>query len=206
MNRDDGWSRYLGPGEVLLWSGQPDHGRRFREFSGIERTWQLVMLVGTILMWLTWPMIDEKQSPSATDAIWVYGAVTIVFALVAFYMATTRAYILSHLHYAVTNERAIVLRTGRNHLLAMRDYLISCWHAKDFPYGIVEGRPYSSLTVGFLLSEDVVQPFGYGLTHSGWSPLRVRGVIPVLFEQVKDANALRTLLFEASDSALARRP
>ncbi|MWD26558.1 hypothetical protein E0K89_003620 [Aquicoccus sp. SCR17] len=164
------------------------------------------MLVGAILMWLTWPLIDEHQSPSASDALWIYGAVTIAFALIACYLATTRAYILGNLHYAVTNERAIVRRGGRNHMFAARDYLVSCKHSDDFPYEVVEGRPYSSVTIGVLLSEEAVQPFGYGLTHPGWGPLRDRGVIPVLFEQIKDADALRAVLLEASAGAGARRP
>ncbi|SDF17476.1 hypothetical protein SAMN04488567_3566 [Limimaricola pyoseonensis] len=157
-------------------------------------------------LWLTWPLIEDDGSLTKGDAIWVYGALTLGFLIAAFYLAAARSYLLDSLHYAVTDRRAIVRREGRNHVLASRAYLVSCEHSSEFPYHIAEGRPHPSLTVGALLSEDVVQPFGYGLTHPGWGPLRDRGVIPVLFEQIADAEAVRALLLATSDASAAGQP
>ena len=196
-----GWKQFLEPGETLLWTGRPAYGRRVFEFIGAEKTWQLGLLLGTVAMWLTWPMIERDGARTADDAIWGYGAATLAFGLVAIYMATARAYVLGTLHYAVTDRRAIVRREGRNHFLANREFLVSCEHSQGFRFPIVPGLPYPSLTVGYLLSRDEVQPFGYGLTHPGWHPLRARGVVPILFEQLENAGDVRDLLAATTSGA-----
>ncbi|SIO42038.1 hypothetical protein SAMN05444722_2027 [Rhodovulum sp. ES.010] len=196
-----GWDGYLSPTETLLWTGRPQYGRRIRDVVGAEKTWHIGLLAGAVAMWLTWPMIGDDAGVTATDALWVYGAVTLLFGLVSAYIVVTRAYVLGTLHYAVTDRRALVRREGRNHFLARRAFLVSSPLSPEFSCPVVEDRPYPSLTVGHLLSEGVVQPLGYGLVHPGWGPLRTLGVIPVLFEQVEDVDHVRRLLVESAAGA-----
>lgn len=190
---------------MLLWSGRPERGRRLFEFCGAERKVQVCLLVGVIGMWLTWPMIGEDRSLNTGDVIWLYGAVTLGLMLLSFYLATTRADVLGNLHYAVTDRRAIVRRSSRGGFLAARPFLLSCAHAPDFPYEIVAMRPYASLTVGYLMPYDLMWRFGPGLRHPGWEPFRFHNAIPVLFEQMEDAEAVRAVLMEAMADAGRRR-
>lgn len=63
---------------------------------------------------------------------------------------------------------------------------------------IAGSRPFPSLAVGHVLSQDDVQPFGQRLIHPGWPPLATRGVIPILFEQIEDAERVHDLLLNGA--------
>ena len=154
-------------------------------------------------MWATLPMVPADGNMDRADAIWIYGAITLVLVLAAFATAQGRALVLSNLFYAVTNQRALVCRAGYSGRLGLGCYLISCRPTPGYRIPVLPGRPYRSLQVGTLLSEDVVHPFGSGLTHPGWPPLRGRLTCPVLFEQVPDYDHVCELI---EQGALASGP
>ena len=145
-------------------------------------------------MWLSVPLIERTDSLNIQDAIWIYGAVSALFLLSTCLIAVLRSGVLDSVHYAVTDRRAIVRRDALNFRLSPRTYVVSFPHEGNFPYDIVKNKPFNCLTIGYLLSEDVVQPFGLGLTHPGWPALRDRGVCPVFFEQLDDLMHVRGLI------------
>ena len=134
--------------------------------------------------------IDADRTDWRLLALSVYGFVTLFLIWDGYSGACTRQYVLCNVLYVVTDRRAIVLRRGRNAWLAVRLYMISQQHAKTFPYEIFETRPYPTLRVGTLLHEDVLQPFGAGLVHRGWSPRMLGRLPPVCFEQTPNAREL----------------
>ncbi len=109
-------------------------------------------------------------------------------------MASNRQYVLSNLAYFITDKRAIVIRRGRNWRFATRLYLISFPHSETYPYSVLQNRPYPSLQIGTLLSQDQVQPFGNGLSHVGQPFLWGRHTMPVVFESVPNAQELLELI------------
>ena len=189
-----GWSQILLTDERLLWSGRPHYGRRLFEPVGTERTYHICFIVGVAAMWSSVPLIERTGSLTIQDAIWVYGVVSALFLLSTYLIAVLRSGVLDSVHYAVTDQRAIVRRDALNYRLSPRTYVVSFPYEGSFPYDIVKNRPLDCLTIGYLLSEDVVQPFGFGLTHPGWPVLRNRGVCPVFFEQLDDLMHVRGLI------------
>jgi len=189
-NLDD----FLGPEERLLWSGQPCYGRRFFQAVGNERMIHIGFSLGTIVMWSTLPFIETEVRFGRNTAIWVYGALTLAFVAASFSLASQRHYVLYNLAYFITDKRAIVCRRGRNWRLGTRLYVISCPHSETYPYSIIPSRPYPSLQVGTLLSEDQVQPFGLGLSHPGHPHLWGRTTAPIMFDYVPNAQALLEII------------
>jgi hypothetical protein len=197
---DFAWHRVLEPGERLVWTGRPAHGRRFLETVGEERIWHRGFLIGAIAIWLTLPLLDGWR---AREAVWVYGFVTLAFAFSSARIAWVRSRILRSMHYAITDRRAIVCREGRDHDLRLRTYVVSCpYHLTSlYTFPIEPAHPHPSVTMGSMLNDNLVQPLGHGLTHPGWPMLRTRGIIPILFESQPEAEAIRRLLMDMAVQA-----
>ena len=196
------WYRILEPGEQLLWTGRPDYGRRFFQIVGHERYWHLGHALGIVALWGVLPFLKEDK---VQDAVWFFGMVTLILLLSSVVTARFRADILGSLFYAVTDRRAVVVRKGRNVFSRMRSYVVSCPHRATYPYAITKGRPYDTLRVGSMLSEDVVQPFGFGLYHEGWNPLKLRGISPISFENIHDATGVHEAILTLAKAANGRR-
>lgn len=192
------WSKILEPGEQLLWTGRPDYGRRFFQVVGHERYWHLGHALGIVALWSVLPFLKEEK---AQDAVWFFGMVTLILLLLSVAIARFRADVLGSLYYAVTDRRAVVLRKGRNVFLRMRSYVASCPHRAAYPYAIIKGRPYDTVRVGSMLSEDVVQPYGLGVFHDGWDPLRLRGIVPISFENIQDATGVHDAILKLAKAA-----
>ncbi len=139
------------------------------------------------------PFVSSKMG-GWTTAAWVYGAVIVVFFLAQLAMAFDRQFVLANQAYFVTDRRSIVLRFGRNWRFARRVYVVSCLHAKEFPYVVRQNRPYGCLRIGTLLNKDLVQPFGFGLSQPGQPFLQGRSLVPVEFENIREADFVRSLI------------
>jgi hypothetical protein len=189
-----GLDQILEGDECLLWSGSPGYGLRFLEAVGDERKSHIAVLVGVVVMWSTLIFIDPEAQFGRAEAIWVYGAVTLIFLCVSIILASQRQYVLNNLVYLVTDSRAIICRRGANWQLGMRLYVISCPHSPAYPYSLLATRPFPSLRIGTLLSVDQVQPFGLGLSHPGHSILRDRITSIVTFDYIPDAEAVLEMI------------
>ncbi len=198
---DVDWSDILAPGERLYWTGRPVYGARTWQLVGHEPVWYAAFGAGIAIMWISVPFIPADGSFGAWEAAWVYGAVTLCFVLYAYYMISTRAYVLGSLDYAVTDRRAIVCRHGRDPLLRRRRYFVSCPLHPEWSFPIVKLWPLEAVQVGSALSGEAVQPLGWGLIHPGWPVLLGRLTVPVLFENIPDAGAVRDILVTAARNA-----
>lgn len=184
----------LGPDEKLLWSGEPGYGRKFLQAVGDERKVHVFLLIASVVMWATIPFISTDAEFGRFEAYWIYGAMTFAFVAFSFGIAAQRQYVLFNLAYFVTNERVIVCRRGRNWRFGVRLYVVSCQHSATFPYSLVDSRPYPSLEVCILLSEQQVQPFGLGLSHPGHPILFGRTYYPILLDYVPEAKELLVMI------------
>ncbi|MFY2823302.1 hypothetical protein [Ruegeria sp. MALMAid1280] len=183
-------SEIILPDERLIWSGHPEYGQKFFQPVGAERLLHLCLLLGALAMWSTIPFIEARGNLGRVDAYVTYTVVTIVFLGISFGTAAQRQYVLQNLAYFLSNKRSIICRRGRNWRLGNRIYVISCPHSAAYPYEMIESRPYPSLQIGVLLSEDQVQPFGLGLAHPGQPVLWGRITAPIVFEYIADAKEL----------------
>ncbi|MDO6591057.1 MULTISPECIES: hypothetical protein [Rhodobacterales] len=181
--------------EHLLWSGHPDYGRRFFQAVGAERKIHLGFLAMAVAVWASFPFVDESALGGGA-AVWVFGALTVGLVAGSFFLASQRQYVLSSFVYLVTDKRAIVCRRGRNWRFATRLYVISCPYSNTYPYVIIPDRPFPSLQIGTLLSENVVQPFGVGLPQPGHPALLSQITAPVRFDYVQNASELLDIIFE----------
>ncbi len=181
-------SEILAPDEQVLWSGRPDFGRGFFQPIGAERTYDIAMCIGALVMWGTVPYIASTTDHALLNVYVVYGATSLVFVLVAFVMASNRQYVLCNVIYFVTTKRAILCRRGRNWRFSVRLYVLSNPHSPTYPYEISPTRPYPSLKIGALHDEQEIQPLGLGLSHPGQPPHWGKHTLPVAFEQVAEAN------------------
>ncbi|MFA3920211.1 hypothetical protein [Ruegeria hyattellae] len=184
----------LDPNEKLLWSGTPGYGRRFLEAVGDERKIHIAALVGVVVMWSTVFFIDAEARFGRNEAIWIYSAATLMFLVGSMFLASERQYVLYNLVYFVTDSRAIICRRGRNWRLGVRLYVVSCPHSTTYPYSLISSHPYPSLQIGTLLSVNLVQPFGLGLSHPGHSFLRDRTTSMVTFDYIPNAQALLEII------------
>jgi hypothetical protein len=184
----------LGIDERLLWSGQPGYGRKFFQTVGSERMAHIGFVVGAVIMWSTLPFIEIQPERGRATAIWVYSAVSMLFVVSSFTLASQRQYVLYNLAYFVTDKRAIVCRLGKNWRLASRLYVVSCPHSETYPYSVIASHPYPSLQVGTLLSEDLVQPFGLGLSHPGHPIMWGRITAPIMLDYVPNAQDLQEMI------------
>lgn len=178
------------PDETVLWSGKPEYGLKFRQAIGAERTIHISLLLGAVAMWCTLPLISTTARFNRLDAVFAYLATSIGFMLFSAILASHRQHILNSLAYFVTTKRTIICRRGRNGFLAERLYVISCPHVATYPYEVLDTRPYPSLQVGILLSQELVQPLGFGLGHPGQSPLWGRTTADVVLEYIPNADEL----------------
>jgi len=194
------WQDVFDDGEKLLWIGRPDYGCKFMEFVGQEKIYYRFFSVGVVIIWISFLFIPPSAGMNRSVAVWVFGAVSISFLVTFYYMASTRSYVLSNLFYAITDERAVVCRRGYNFRLSHRRYVLSFPFIATYTFPVYSGRPYSSIQVGSLLSTDIIQPFGYGLTHPGWPLGQATGFIPVLFENIADSHSVRKELLVATSA------
>ncbi|WP_299418935.1 hypothetical protein [uncultured Shimia sp.] len=186
----------LADDEKVLWSGAPDFGKKLYEMAQTERVLGIGFAIGSVAMLSSLPFVSTKMG-GWTIAAWVYGAVIVVFFFALFAMAFDRQFVLSNQAYFVTDRRSIVLRLGRNWRLASRIYVVSCPHAKAFTYAVRRNHPYGCLRVGTLLDKDLVQPFGFGLAQPGQPFLHGRTLVPVEFENIREADYVRSLILAA---------
>ncbi len=184
----------LDPNEKLLWSGAPGYGRKLFQAVGDERKIHIFLLIASVVMWATLPFINADAEFGRFEAYWIYGAMTFAFVAFSFSIASQRHYVLFNLAYFVTDRRVIICRRGRNWRFGVRLYIVSCEHSATFPYSIVDSRPYPSLEVGILLSEQLVQPFGLGLSHPGHPMLFGRTYYPILLDYVPEATKLLSMI------------
>jgi hypothetical protein len=184
----------LDPDERLLWSGRPGYGRSFLQAVGDERTIHIALLVGALVMFSTLFLMNAESRISRAEAAWVCGAVTLAFLACSFVLASQRQYVLYNLSYFVTDKRAIICRRGQNWRLAGRLYIVSCPHSGTYPYALIASRPYPSVQIGTLLSADLVQPFGLGLSHPGHAILRDRINAEITFDYLPDAQAVLEII------------
>ncbi|WP_170428566.1 hypothetical protein [Ruegeria arenilitoris] len=191
----------VAPDERLIWSGHPEYGQNFLEPVGSERVIHIGLLLGTIAMWSSLFIIEPNDTFSRSDAIITFAVITIMFLAGSFGVAAHRQYVLQNLVYFVTDKRAIVCRYGRNWRLSSRIYVISCPHAATFPYEVIQSRPYPSLLIGTVLSENQLQPFGLGLTHPGHPLLWGDITIPIVFEYIADAQELLQTIKRCSNDS-----
>jgi len=191
---DPNFDDLLEPGEQLVWTGKPVYGQRFFQVIGYERTWHLSMFAAVVIMWLVVPFVSWDPYSGYFDAIWFLSIWTVVFVGGSLLLASDRQYIMSSSIYFLTDRRAIVCRRGRNWHLNYKLYVVSCPLVPTYPYEVIRLRPYASVQVGTLLSKDVIQPFGPGLSHGGQSPLLGRVNMPVVFEAVDKPDDLMALI------------
>ena len=181
-------------GERLLWSGAPDYGRKIFESVGDERVTHIAVLVGVFVMWATLPFIDAQAGLGWNAAVWVFAAVTLVFAAFSCFLADQRRYVLRNLAYFVTDRRVVICRRGRNWRFRVQLYIVSCGHSENFPYAVIETRPFGSVLVGTLLSVDQVQPFGHGLSHPGHAIFRNRVTSEITLDYLDDAQEVLEII------------
>jgi hypothetical protein len=190
--------------ERLLWSGQPSYGCRFFQSVGHEWVYHIGFLIGAAVMWSSLPFIEPEARLGLNTAVWVYGALTIAFVAMSASLASQRQYVLYNLVYIVTDRRAIVCRRGRNWRFGVRLYIVSCPHSGTYPYSVISSRPYPSLQVGTMLSEDQMQPFGLGLSHPGHPILWGRITAPVMFDYVPNAQELLEMIHSHTHTTSAQ--
>jgi len=184
----------LEPGERLLWSGAPASGQRFFQVVGDERFFHIGLLVGAAVMWSSVFFIEPETRFGLKTAYMVFGVMTFLFVVTSICIVSARQFVLQNLVYFVTDNRALILRCGRNWRLGKRLYLVSCPHSATYPYRVIPSRPYPSLQVGTMFSEDQVQPFGLGLSHPGHPVLWDRVCPPITFDYVPNAQELLELV------------
>ena len=203
---DPVWDGVFEEDEKVLWTGRPDHGREFWEFEGQEHIIFRSLLVGAFVIWITAIFMASDDSPVRvfqyfgvllTTAVGVYGF---------YYNASSRAYVMSNLFYAVTDQKAVIVRRGGNWRFASRRYVMSYPFQRNYAFLLYPGRKYASVQVGSHLGKDAVQPWGFGLAHPGWPIGRAVGVIPALFESIMDAEEISLCMQQLTDDLHATPP
>ena len=190
----------LVPGERLIWSGRPAYGRRFFQPVGDEKVIHISLFVGALVMWSTLPFIQAHSSFGNRYAFWAFSAFSLLGLVKSAHLASQREYVLCHLLYFLTDQRAIICRRGLNWRLGARLYVVSCPHSYTYSYPVLATRPYPSLQVGTMFSFDQVQPFGLGLSHPGQPILWGRTNMPVVFEYIPNANELKETIYSLTTS------
>ncbi|WP_425078454.1 hypothetical protein [Ruegeria denitrificans] len=195
----------LGPKERLLWSGRPGFGLKFFQAVGEERKLQIFVLVAFVALWATLPFIDADPEArfGRLKALFVYGIATLALLSFSAYLASQRQFVLSNLIYYVTDTRVIICRLGRNWRLSTRLFVVSCEHSKTFPYEVLPTRPYPSLRVGTLLSEQQVQFLGFGLSHPGHPERFDRGVQPIFLDYLANSEQLLVMIRSCAEDRKA---
>jgi hypothetical protein len=116
------FQRYLFAGERILWSGQPKQGIAFSRSDLLAIPFSL-MWGGFAMFWNyeVWTSLPDK---GAADG-WFFKLWGLPFLAVGLYLIAGRffydAWVRNHSHYAVTNDRVLILRTSPTPKLISRD-------------------------------------------------------------------------------------
>jgi hypothetical protein len=116
------FQRYLSAGERILWSGQPKQGIAFSRSDLLAIPFSL-MWGGFAIFWNyeVWTSLPDKGT--ADD--WFFKLWGLPFLAVGLYLIAGRffydAWVRNHSHYAVTNDRVLILRTSPTPKLISRD-------------------------------------------------------------------------------------
>ena len=185
------WNKTRRSGETCVWCGRPEYGRRFHQVLGDESYlhWGTLIVALTTLLVILLLFLDGRWS-----GLWAASFATFLtatYGLYSYWIASSRQYVLSTLYYFVTEKRAYVCRSGKNHFLREKIYVASFDHKPTSLFPILDSRPYKSIQIGTLLSADAMQPVGFGLNHPGRPYLESRLLPPVTFENLKEAKNLR---------------
>ena len=197
------WDEVFTNEEKVLWVGQPDHGRNFWEFEGQEPIYYISMLVGAVVLWIVVLLEYLSSSGKTFDAFFISAVLTAAGLAFFYFTASSRAYIMSNLFYAVTDKKAVIVRRGGNFRMSSRRYVLSFPFAERYAFLVLPGRKYGSVQVGSLLTDNTIQPFGFGLAHPGWPFGRAIGVIPALFESIEKAEEMQIWLQRLTDQVHA---
>ncbi|MDX8348190.1 hypothetical protein SLH49_09340 [Cognatiyoonia sp. IB215446] len=193
------WEGVFSEDDRVLWCGRPKHGRNFWEFEGQELVLHRSMLVGCVIIWIVGLLDDHNSFDGAIFSYMFLMLLTIGGFLFFWFLASSRAYVMSNLFYAVTEDCAYIIRRDGNFRMASRRYVLSFPFQRAYAYLIYPGRKYDSVQVGSLLTDDKVQPFGFGLRHPGWPVGRAVGVVPALFESIECADEMQSWLQKLTD-------
>jgi hypothetical protein len=102
------WRPWLLAGERLLWSGRPKRGLVFRLAD--------LYMVPLGLLWFALSVGLDSRNLLA-DAPWAFGPWAMLMGVFGLYLLTGgflhEAFLRARLFYAVTDQRVLVLRTGR---------------------------------------------------------------------------------------------
>ncbi|SHI33341.1 hypothetical protein SAMN04488012_10149 [Palleronia salina] len=183
------WDAILEPDETMVWSGRPDYGRKLHQAIGDERVLHGSIAVGIAVIWAVLPLLPEGGHVGQRAAIGICAVSTLLMLLFALAVAVGRTDHLGRVHYAVTDCRAIVCHDVKTLTLTRRARLICCALSQTFTYPISDTRPHASVRVG---------------SEFARHPTRYSGVEPILFEQVADAEHVRSVLFAASEASARR--
>ncbi len=108
----DIWETHLKADEKLLWQGRPSAGIHMRRNDGWNIFGGIIVMLVTVFM-----SIMALSSNAPIVFLVFFGAIVLLVFLVGLYMATLQFYFAAvrrgKTHYAITNQRAIALTTGR---------------------------------------------------------------------------------------------
>ena len=173
----------LARNEKLLWSGQPRGGIKLRAADAL--------MIPFSLMWggfaIFWEMSVLKQGAPGFFALW-----GIPFVLVGLYLIVGRLFVdawqRSRTHYALTNERAIIV----SGLLGQKVKSLPLRTMSDIT---LTERPDGS---GSIALGSASGPYGW-MAGSGWPGMgRYQ---PPTFEMIENVRQVHTLLRDAQTSA-----
>lgn len=197
------WQEYLDQGETLLWSGEPDHGQKLLEITGQEKVYHFGLLAIILLFWVVMSLAVIQSSASWNGPLWFLGIATICCLIASYFTASGRALVFKNLHYAITDQRALVCRTDFNLLRRTDVRFFECPYREGYLFPVHEQGRYGSVQVGEQLAPRYTHfTTGTGLSHSGRSPYETEHVVPILFENMADAETVQRALLAASEKSL----
>lgn len=151
---DPVWEGVFSEDEKVLWRGRPDHGREFWEFEGHEPVLYWSLLIGGFIIWPVGILVPDHSIDTVIFQFAFLSFVTVGGFAFFYYSASSRSYVMSNLFYAVSDQRAVILRRGKNYRMAQRRYVLSFPYEARYAFIIHPGRRLSSVQVGSLLGEE----------------------------------------------------
>lgn len=112
VDSPDIWKTHLKADEKILWQGRPFAGIHMRRNDGWNIFGGIIVMLVTVFM-----SIMALSSNAPIVFLVVFGAIVLLVFLVGLYMVTLQFYFAAvrrgKTHYAITNQRAMALTTGR---------------------------------------------------------------------------------------------